>query len=246
VFGRNKSPASPPESSLRKLFPRPIFCYVSDRRSLLDLKTGNPVPTADAISVLAQKIEAFAALGIDWIQIREKDLSVPDLISLTQNAQRSTFIGAEKTRRHTRIFVNDSLDTVLATKPFGAHLGEKASLSESLERLEAYKVRRVLFVGKSCHSLESAIAAERDGADYVFFGPVFATPAKAAFGAPQGLDRLAEVCRSVQIPVLAIGGITDTNFAPCLESGAAGIAAIRLFQDALDPAGMLKALRQTK
>jgi thiamine-phosphate pyrophosphorylase len=115
-----------------------------------------------------------------------------------------------------------------------------------LERLEAYKVRRVLFVGKSCHSLESAIAAERDGADYVFFGPVFATPAKAAFGAPQGLDRLAEVCRSVQIPVLAIGGITETNFAQCLESGAAGIAAIRLFQDALDPAAIIMTLRQTK
>jgi len=140
--------------------------------------------------------------------------------------------------------VNDSLDTVLATKPFGVHLGEQVSLTQALERLEAHDLRRNLFVGKSCHSLESAKSAEREGADYTFFGPIFATPSKAAFGAPQGLDRLAEVCRFVQIPVLAIGGITQDNFAQCLEAGAAGIAAIRLFQDSPDPAATIRSLRQ--
>jgi thiamine-phosphate pyrophosphorylase len=245
VFGRNKSPA-PPRASLRKLFPRPILCYVTDRRSLLDSKTGNPVASSDAISALAQKIDAFAGLGIDWIQIREKDLPEARLISLTQSAQRSAFVDAEKTRRRTRIFLNDSLDTVLATKPFGVHFGENASLRDSLDRLEACNVRRFLFVGKSCHSLESATAAEHDHADYLFFGPIFATPSKAAFGAPQGLDRLAEVCRSVQIPVLAIGGINAQNLGQCLQAGAAGIAAIRLFQDSPDPATTLRSLRRAE
>jgi thiamine-phosphate pyrophosphorylase len=97
-------------------------------------------------------------------------------------------------------------------------------------------------VGVSCHSVQSATDAERNGADYIFFGPVFATPSKVAYGAPQGLDRLTEVCSSVSIPVLAIGGITLDNVSDCLAAGAAGIAAIRLFQDAEDLARLLKEL----
>ena len=69
-------------------------------------------------------------------------------------------------------------------------------------------------------------AAERGGADYLFFGPVFATLSKAAYGTPQGLGRLAEVCNAVAVPVLAIGGITLENAADCLSAGASGIAAI--------------------
>jgi thiamine-phosphate pyrophosphorylase len=91
--------------------------------------------------------------------------------------------------------------------------------------------------------LESAKAAVAGGADYVFFGPVFATPSKAGFGAPHGVGRLTEICRSVPIPVLAIGGITLENAASCFTAGAAGIAAIRLFQDAPDPAETVEALR---
>ncbi len=69
-----------------------------------------------------------------------------------------------------------------------------------------------------------------EGADYVFFGPVFATPSKVPFGAPHGSAKLAEVCRAVSIPVIAIGGITLENARACRDAGAAGIAAIRLFQ----------------
>jgi thiamine-phosphate pyrophosphorylase len=98
-------------------------------------------------------------------------------------------------------------------------------------------------VGVSCHSLEAAKSAASSGADYIFFGPVFATPSKAAFGSPQGLERLTEVCRSVNIPVLAIGGITRANISACFSAGASGIAAIRLFQDSADPAGLICAIR---
>jgi len=89
-------------------------------------------------------------------------------------------------------------------------------------------------LGVSGHSLEAARAAEDSGADYIFFGPVFATPSKAAFGEPQGVERLGQVCRAVTIPVIAIGGVTVLNATACLDSGAAGLAAIRLFQDAPD------------
>ena len=99
-------------------------------------------------------------------------------------------------------------------------------------------------IGVSCHSLESARAAERGGADYVFFGPVFATPSKAAFGAPQGIERLREVCASIEIPVLAIGGINLENARACLAVGAAGVAAIRLFQDSADSAELAAQLKR--
>src|ERR1019366_6321417 len=91
-------------------------------------------------------------------------------------------------------------------------------------------------IGVSCHSLEAARAAERGGANYIFFGPVFATPSKAAFGPPQGMERLRELCAAVEIPVLAIGGINFENARACIDAGAAGVAAIRLFQDVADAA----------
>src|SRR5271154_7058988 len=87
-------------------------------------------------------------------------------------------------------------------------------------------------IGTSCHSLEDARAAATAGADYLIFGPVFETPSKIKFGAPLGIDRLREVCTAIRIPVLAIGGIDLANAGKCFEAGAAGIAAIRLFQDA--------------
>ncbi|MFY9583195.1 MAG: thiamine phosphate synthase, partial [Candidatus Acidiferrales bacterium] len=98
-------------------------------------------------------------------------------------------------------------------------------------------------VGVSCHSWAAAVEAEHGGADYLVFGPVFATPSKAAFGPPQGLDRLAEVCRSVRIPVLAIGGVALENASACLAAGAAGLAAIRLFQEAPDLPSVVNRLR---
>ena len=94
-------------------------------------------------------------------------------------------------------------------------------------------------IGASCHSLEAARAAEGDGADYVIFGPVFSTPSKETFVAPQGIKRLAEVSRAVKIPVLAIGGITEKNARECLNAGASGIAAIRMFCSERDLAGLV-------
>jgi thiamine-phosphate pyrophosphorylase len=208
-------------------------------------QTAEPIHNAHAVAGLTRMVGALAATGIDWIQIREKDLPPNELAALTRSALASAGAFYMKGRQFTGIFVNDdTLDTVLATRPFGVQLSEKASLADALERLEAYQVRRGLFVGKSCHTLEFAVAAEREGADYIFFGPVYATPSKAAFGPPQGLARLAEVCRAVSIPVLAIGGITEANFIECLHAGAAGIAAIRMFQDAADPAATIQALRK--
>jgi len=230
VSVRSNSPAT------RKF---PILCYVTDRRSL-------PVATTSAeVSALLQKIAEVARVGVDWVQIREKDLSARKLTALVQETARCLPAQPRKDPGTTRILINDRVDVALTQSAAGVHLGESCLAVDEVKRLvESRASTRDFLLGVSCHSLEGAKSAAVDGADYIFFGPVFATPSKAAFGEPQGVKRLAEVCRSVPIPVLAIGGITLENAATCFTAGAAGIAAIRLFQDAPDPAATVEALRK--
>ncbi len=191
------------------------------------------------------KIEAAADAGVDWIQIREKDLSGKDCSSLTREAlQRAAKSSARKTAP-ARILVNDRLDVAISQTAGGVHLRENSlPLAEVKRLVENRGNRKDFLIGVSCHSMEAARAAASGGADYLFFGPIFATPSKATFGAPQGLKRLAEVCRAVAIPVLAIGGIALANAAECLAAGASGIAAIRLFQDSRDMASLVQSLRK--
>jgi thiamine-phosphate pyrophosphorylase len=181
---------------------------------------------------LHDSIRRAVAAGASWIQIREKDLDARSLVELAR------FAVAETRGTPARVLVNDRLDVALAANAAGVHLGEKSLPLEVVGEWRSASGRLDFMVGVSCHSLESARAAEGGGADYIFFGPVFATPSKAAFGAPQGIERLGEVCASVEIPVLAIGGVNLENAGACIAAGAAGIAAIRLFQDAVDSAGL--------
>ena len=219
----------------------PILCYVTDRYVL---SVEDP---ADARETLLRKIEAVAAARADWIQIREKDLSGRECASLTREAlQRASQPSTGRTSS-ARILVNDRLDVALSERAGGVHLGESSlPVAEAKRLADSRGPHNDFLIGVSCHSLEAARSAESSGADYIFFGPVFATPSKAAYGAPQGLERLAEVCRAVSLPVLAIGGVALENAASCLAAGAAGIAAIRLFQDAQDVASLVKALRTQK
>jgi thiamine-phosphate pyrophosphorylase len=218
----------------------PLLCYVTDRRSFAAAEP------AEAYRALLERIADTAASGIDWIQIREKDLSGRESSALAQEAlQRAANpAGAESAGAVARILVNDRLDVALAVQAGGVHLGEKSVPPQEARRLANTLGRKDFLVGVSCHSLEAAKAAERNGADYLFFGPVFATPSKAGYGAPQGLERLAEVCRAVSAPVLAIGGVKQDNCAACLTAGASGIAAIRLFQDAADLPSLVQTLRR--
>jgi len=216
----------------------PILCYVTDRRILAD---EHP---AGRYENLLRKIEAAAAAGVDWIQVREKDLSGSDCATLTSKALEraaKAWIGGGIP---TRILVNDRLDVALSERTGGVHLGERGlPLADARRLADSYGVSKDFLMGASCHSLGDARSAENGGADYLFFGPVFATPSKAAYGAPQGLERLAEVCSAISLPVLAIGGITLENSGSCLAAGASGIAAIRLFQEAADVAALVTRLR---
>jgi thiamine-phosphate pyrophosphorylase len=221
-----------------------ILCYVTDGRAL---EKARPSSIGDSVSqnirataayALLETIRKAAAAGIDWVQIREKDLEARTLMELV----RFAVTAARETG--TSILVNDRLDVALAAVAAGVHLGETSLPVETVAAWRRSSGRTHFRIGASCHSLEAAFAAERAGADYIFFGPVFATPSKAAFGAPQGIERLGEVCRALRIPVLAIGGATIENAASCVAAGAAGVAAIRLFQESEDVSAVVDRLRE--
>ena len=216
-----------------------LLCYVTDRHSLSGIASGEEQET------LLHKIGTAAAAGVDWLQIREKDLSGRDCGLLTRKALQLAARSPASNTVPTCILVNDRLDVALSEHAGGVHLGENSLPLPDAKRLVKARAQSLDFlIGISCHSLEAARSAASGGADYLFFGPTFSTPSKAAFGAPQGLERLREVCRAVSIPVLAIGGITLANSSACLAAGASGIAAIRLFQDARDMTSLVQSLRK--
>jgi thiamine-phosphate pyrophosphorylase len=200
---------------------KPILCYVTGRHGL---PGGGSSGRGDSTASPISSIERAVAAGADWIQVREKDLEAGALDALVRAAVKIS-------GGRTRIIVNDRLDVALAAGADGAHLGEASLPVERVAAWRAAAGRSDFAIGVSCHSAEGVREAEHTGADYAFFGPIFATPSKASFGAPQGLERLAAACAASQIPVLAIGGITESNAAECLAAGAAGIAAIRMFQE---------------
>jgi thiamine-phosphate pyrophosphorylase len=163
------------------------------------------------------------AAGVDYVQIREKDLPARTLLTLTE----ATVAHAERQGQGTRVIVNDRLDVALAARAHGVHLGARSMPIGIMRRMAPPGFR----VGASCHSLEEAVAAQAAGADYLLLGPIFATPSKLQYGPPLGITKLGEVTHQVTIPVFALGGITPDRVATCLASGAVGIAGIRIFQN---------------
>jgi thiamine-phosphate pyrophosphorylase len=223
---------------------KPILCYVTDRRGLERACVPTPGDsiskniTTDSVQAVLETIGKAVAAGINWIQVREKDLGTRALIELVRLAITAT------RETGTSILVNDRLDVALAAGAAGLHLGETSLPVETVAEWRRSRGRAEFRIGASCHSLDAACAADHAGADYIFFGPVFVTPSKAVFGAPQGIERLRDVCKSVRIPVLAIGGVTGENARSCFAAGAAGVAAIRLFQESEDVSAVVTRLRE--
>ena len=159
------------------------------------------------------------------VQLREKDLSARELYDLGARLQ------AVLNPFQVPLLINDRIDVALALDAAGVHLAGHS--------LPTRTARRVLgpdkLLGVSTHSLDAARQATEEGADFVVFGPVFATPSKLAYGPPQGLPQLAAVVREVPIPVLGIGGITPANLPQVRQTGAHGVAMIRAVLAAPDP-----------
>jgi thiamine-phosphate pyrophosphorylase len=197
------------------------LCYITDRHGLA------PRP-------LLSHLQAVAGAGVDLVQLREKDLACRELLGLVKSA-------VELCRgSKTRIVVNDRLDMAIAAGAHGVHLGGQSAPPEAVRR----HIDKNFLVGVSCHSMQEALKAEAGGADYILLGPIFDTPSKRPYGPPLGLNKLSEVANHIRIPLLALGGITVARVRPCLDAGATGIAAIRLFQEGPSVAERVHELRR--
>jgi thiamine-phosphate pyrophosphorylase len=185
-----------------------IRYYITDRHS------------AGGTDQLLCFIQRAITQSIDRIQIREKDLSARDLFLLTKRALE---LAAGSI---TRILVNGRVDVALASGAHGVHL-PAYSISPSAIRTITPPG---FLIGVSTHSKKEIHTAQIEGADFVVYGPVFAPNSKASYTAPVGLEGLTEAVRGHTLEVLALGGITQENAAACVQAGAAGIAAISLFQ----------------
>ncbi len=194
-------------------------------------------------STILRNIQIAVRAGVDWVQLREKDLPAGQLVALARRTIRLIEEQAAERDHPPQIIVNDRLDVALAAHADGVHLGrESAPVLDVVRWCRAGNAPDRFVIGVSCHSLEEAHEAETAKADYIFFGPVFETPSKRAFGLPQGIERLAEVCRAVQVTVIAIGGVNQENAPACIRAGAAGIAAIRIFQQSPDAKAITKSV----
>jgi len=158
-----------------------------------------------------------AAAGASMIQVRAKTLPARELAALVRQVLEAA--------RGVPVLVNTRADVALACGAQGVHLPSR-SISPKLIRAIA---PAGFLMGVSCHNAEELAQAEKEGADFVVFGPVFTTSSHPG-AQPCGLDALADAARLVRLPIYALGGVTEQNAALCISAGAEGVAGISLFQ----------------
>jgi thiamine-phosphate pyrophosphorylase len=175
----------------------------------------------DAWGLAMQQATAISKSGPVMFQLREKGLEAAQLYNIACRLRPLLDTSGSL------LLVNERADVALASGARGVHLPESSCPASSIR-----KAFPGLLAGQSVHRIGAAVDAWKSGVDYLLFGPVFATPSKERFGPPQGLEELEKVCRSVSIPVFAVGGITPEKSFACIEKGAWGIAAMTPFLDA--------------
>lgn len=183
--------------------------------------------SADDPTPLSCPLNCFPRLarhGVDMLQIRRRKLSARELLAVCRRLRTATAATG------CRLLLNDRVDIALAAGLDGVHL-----------RSAGLPVRRIrslvppdFIIGRSTHSLEEALRAEEEGADFITLSPIFDTPSKRGILAPLGLKSLQMAADRVKIPVFALGGIDIGNARHVLASGVAGLAGIRLFHNESD------------
>jgi thiamine-phosphate pyrophosphorylase len=224
-----------------------LLYYITDRLRF----AGNESARRERLLVT---IAAAAQAGVDYVQLRERDLNARDLASLAGEAVQAVQEGNHCSCRpaeapRTRFMINSRTDVALAVGADGVHLPSGDLAPREVRALWSKSAQASLPGGKlhpivasSCHTAAEVRLAEANGADFAVFAPVFE---KSTFPARKGagLAALREACCGLLavpgtecicpcgMPVLALGGVTLENARTCLEAGAAGVAGIRLFQD---------------
>ena len=169
------------------------------------------INTADAVRVAEGMIDG----GVDLIQLRGKQRSIDELVDLAAQLHKVT------SRFSTPLIVNDHAEIAAKVPVEGVHVGQD---DDSID-VARKKTGRNLFIGKSTHNFEQAVAAQHEGADYIGFGPIFATPTKPDYQ-PIGLKQIESVHRAVALPIFCIGGIKIDNLEQVIAAGARRVAIV--------------------
>jgi thiamine-phosphate pyrophosphorylase len=170
---------------------------------------------------LLQRVLTAAAPAI---QLRERDLSARELVTLAREVQAMT------ASRRSQLLINDRIDVALALEGVGVHLRSN-SLPVSVAR-QVLGTQRLL--GISVHSVEEGLSAQSQGVDYIVLGPIYGTPSKQMFGPSLGIHTLEKACRLVRLPIFGIGGVTAARAREMRRAGAFGVAVITAVLGAAD------------
>lgn len=203
-----------------------LLYYITDRTQLAAGESGRR-------AALLTRIADAARLGVDYIQLREKDLTARDLEALARDAVRA--VRDNSTR--SRLLINSRTDVALAVGADGVHLPADDISPSQARKLLVRAGHAHALVAASCHSLPEVVRAETGGANFAVFGPVFEKVGEPGSAQPAvGIAGLREVCDRTaltenRMPVLALGGVTVENATQTIKVGAAGVAGIRLFQE---------------
>lgn len=194
---------SPAEGRASAGLPRPCLMLVTDRR------------LAGGEDALLDAVDAAISGGVNAVQLREKDLAQEELIALAKRLR-------EVTRNRALLFINGALKVAEEVEADGVHLPEAAP-----------GVDTPRMVGRSVHSVDAALRAEKEGVQYLVAGPVFET--RSHEGSPAGVELVRKICEAVDPPVLGIGGVDYQRAATVVRAGAAGVAVISAILASPDP-----------
>src|SRR5271169_1046371 len=194
-----------------------LLCYITDRR-------GFAGDDAEQRTALLRRIAEAARVGVDYIQLREKDLQAAQLELLAREAIHLL----RENSATTKLLINTHADIALAVGADGVHLPAESSPVAEVRAFWLRHTNRAPLIGFSAHSVAGVQQAESDGANFAVLAPIFEKVDTGTKGI--GLEVLREACAESQIPVLALGGVNLINAPACLDAGAAGIAGVRLYQ----------------
>lgn len=178
-------------------------------------------------------LEKLVAGGIDIVQLRGKNRSLDELSVLAEQLLQLTMSAKIP------LIANDHAEIARRVEVQGVHVGQD---DDSIKKVRS-QIKRPIVVGKSTHSIEQAVAAEREGADYIGFGPIFSTPTKPDYS-PVGLANIREVHERVSIPIFCIGGIKSENLAQVIDAGAKRVVIVSGLLQANDIAEYARACKR--